>query len=106
MIGYLQKYFHPTQVREKKGTDSLAICSVRGGTCLSHNHARQFVYVMQSLALWREILHGMRAFPFLKNEFFLHVRLDHQTCSTSSRSLSRTCSQRPFRTVYVTLARV
>ena len=58
MIGYLQKYFHPTQVRDKKSADSLAIRSGRGGARLSHDHARQYVYVMQSLALWREILHG------------------------------------------------
>jgi hypothetical protein len=60
MIGYLQKYFHPTQVRDKKSADSLAIRSGRGGARLSHDHARQYVYVMQSLALWREILHGAR----------------------------------------------
>ncbi|KAF8462485.1 hypothetical protein DFH94DRAFT_858097 [Russula ochroleuca] len=59
MIGYLQQYFHPTQVRDKKGADSLAIRSGRGGARLSHDHARQYVYVMQSLALWREILHDM-----------------------------------------------
>ena len=58
MIGYLQKYFHPTQVQDKKGADSLAIRSGRGGSRLSHDHARQYVYVVQSLALWREILHG------------------------------------------------
>ncbi|KAI9510542.1 hypothetical protein F5148DRAFT_1178572 [Russula earlei] len=59
MIGYLQQYFHPTQVRDAKGADSLAIRSGRGGARLSHDHARQYVYVMQSLALWREILHDM-----------------------------------------------
>jgi hypothetical protein len=58
MIAYLQQYFHPTQVRDKKSADSLAIRSGRGGARLSHDHARQYAYVMQSLALWREILHG------------------------------------------------
>jgi hypothetical protein len=66
MIGYLQQYFHPTQVRDKKGADSLAIRSGRSGSRLSHDHARQYVYVMQSLALWREILHGT---PALKLSF-------------------------------------
>ena len=68
MIGYLQQYFHPTQVRDKKNADSLAIRSGRGGSRLSHDHARQYVYVMQSLALWREILHGTPALkcPFSK----------------------------------------
>jgi Protein of unknown function (DUF2009) len=63
MIGYLQQYFHPTQVRDKKNADSLAIRSGRGGARLSHDHARQYVYVMQSLALWREILHGASCPP-------------------------------------------
>ena len=63
VIGYLQKYFHPTQVRDKKGADNLAIRSGRGGARLSHDHARQYVYVMQSLALWREILHGTLVLP-------------------------------------------
>ncbi len=58
MISYLQQYFHPTQVRDKKSADSLAIRSGRGGARLSHDHARQYAYVVQSLALWREILHG------------------------------------------------
>ncbi|KAI0265915.1 hypothetical protein BC834DRAFT_824286 [Gloeopeniophorella convolvens] len=59
MIGYLRQYFHPTQVRDKKSADSLAIRSGRGGARLSHDHARQYSYVMQSLTLWREILHDM-----------------------------------------------
>ena len=64
MIAYLQQYFHPTQVRDKKSADSLAIRSGRGGSRLSHDHARQYAYVMQSLALWREILHGALSFLF------------------------------------------
>jgi len=46
MIGYLQKHFHPTQVWDKKGADSLAIWSGCGGSRLSHDHARQYDYVM------------------------------------------------------------
>ena len=42
----------------------------------------------------------------IPQESFLLIRSDHQTCSTSGRSLSRTCSQRLSRTVYRTLARV
>ena len=64
MIAYLQQYFHPTQAgRDKKSAaDSLAIRSGRGGARLSHDHARQYAYVIQSLALWREILHGAPSF--------------------------------------------
>jgi hypothetical protein len=72
MIAYLQQYFHPTQVRDKKSADSLAIRSGRGGARLSHDHARQYAYVMQSLALWREILHGALSFPLDAHMLTLH----------------------------------
>jgi anti-sigma-K factor RskA len=57
MIAYLQKYFHPTDPGKDEST-SLAIRSGRGGARLSHDHAKQYAYVIQSLTLWREILHG------------------------------------------------
>jgi hypothetical protein len=56
MIEYLQKYFDPT--KEENGF-SLAIQAGRGGARLSHGHSKQYQYVMQSLSLWREILHDM-----------------------------------------------
>jgi hypothetical protein len=101
MIGYLQQYFHPTQVRDKKNADSLAIRSGRGGARLSHDHARQYAYVMQSLALWREILHG--ALPPSSSDS-ANLTLT-KTCSTCGRSPSKTCSPRPSRTVCATRAR-
>ncbi|TDL29668.1 hypothetical protein BD410DRAFT_736748 [Rickenella mellea] len=57
MIGYLKEHFHPTQPKDKKS--SLAIHSGKGGARLSHDHSRQYAYVLQSLTLWREILHDM-----------------------------------------------
>lgn len=57
MIEYLKEYFHPTQPGPH-GNTSLAIRSGRGGARLSHDHAKQYSYVLQSLTLWREILHG------------------------------------------------
>ncbi|KAF9450676.1 hypothetical protein P691DRAFT_664810 [Macrolepiota fuliginosa MF-IS2] len=57
MITYLKQYFHPTQAKDQK--NSLAIRSGRGGARLSHDHSKQFAYVLQSLTLWREILHDM-----------------------------------------------
>lgn len=56
MIAYLKQYFHPTQAKNPKS--SLAIRSGKGGARLSHDHSKQFAYVLQSLTLWREILHG------------------------------------------------
>lgn len=56
MIVYLKQYFHPTQAKDSKS--SLAIRSGKGGARLSHDHSRQYAFVLQSLTLWREILHG------------------------------------------------
>lgn len=58
MIGFLREFFHPTQPKDNKS--SLAIRSGKGGARLSHDHSKQYAYVLQSLTLWREILHGAR----------------------------------------------
>ncbi|KAG6850643.1 hypothetical protein H0H93_010835 [Arthromyces matolae] len=57
MINYLKEYFHPTQAKDNKS--SLAIRSGKNGARLSHDHGKQYAYVLQSLTLWREILHDM-----------------------------------------------
>ncbi|KAJ7724889.1 hypothetical protein B0H16DRAFT_1736464 [Mycena metata] len=57
MIGYLKEYFHPTDAKDPKA--SLAIRSGKNGARLSHDHSKQYAYVIQSLTLWREILHDM-----------------------------------------------
>ncbi|OBZ70214.1 hypothetical protein A0H81_09736 [Grifola frondosa] len=57
MIAYLKQYFHPTQAKGSK--NSLAIKSGKGGARLTHDHSKQYAYVLQSLTLWREILHDM-----------------------------------------------
>nr|KAJ3417941.1 hypothetical protein HK105_000567 [Polyrhizophydium stewartii] len=56
MIEYLQKYFDPRKVETGY---SLAIQAGRGGARLSHGHEKQYQYVLQSLTLWREVLHEM-----------------------------------------------
>jgi hypothetical protein len=56
MIVYLKEYFHPTHAKDPKS--SLAIRTGKGGARLSHDHSKQYAYVLQSLTLWREILHG------------------------------------------------
>lgn len=61
MIQYLKHYFHPTQAQDHKS--SLAIRSGRNGARLSHDHSKQYAYVLQSLTLWREILHGNFILP-------------------------------------------
>ncbi|TFK66561.1 hypothetical protein BDN72DRAFT_823216 [Pluteus cervinus] len=57
MIGFLKAYFHPTTAKDS--STNLAIRSGRGGARLSHDHSVQYAYVLQSLTLWREILHDM-----------------------------------------------
>ncbi|CUA69192.1 UPF0652 protein [Rhizoctonia solani] len=67
MIGYLKKYFHPTKCTPTKTLEeaakveqpSLAIKNGRNGARLSHDHSKQYAYVLQSLTLWREILGDM-----------------------------------------------
>jgi hypothetical protein len=56
MIGYLKQYFDPTQPKDNK--TNLAIRTGKGGARLSHDHSKQYAYVLQSMTLWREILHG------------------------------------------------
>jgi hypothetical protein len=55
MIEYLKRYFRPDS--SEKGY-SLAIAFGQEGARLSHDHERQYHYVLQSLMLWREIAHG------------------------------------------------
>ncbi|KAH9927091.1 uncharacterized protein BXZ73DRAFT_49004 [Epithele typhae] len=57
MIEYLKQYFYPTQAKDNKS--SLAIKMGKGGARLTHDHQKQYAYVLQSLTLWREILHDM-----------------------------------------------
>ena len=56
MIAYLKQYFDPAHPKDNKS--SLAIKNGKGGARLTHDHQKQYAYVLQSLTLWREILHG------------------------------------------------
>jgi len=60
MIGYLKEYFHPTHITDS--FSNLAIRMGKGGARISHDHSKQYAYVLQSLTLWREILHGKHLF--------------------------------------------
>jgi hypothetical protein len=88
MIGYLKHYFHPTQTG-KDDLGSLAIRSGRGGARLSHDHAKQYAYVLQSLTLWREILHGMSLVSNSQLRETLHAYPGPQTCFIYGRWLNR-----------------
>jgi len=58
MIAYLKKYFDPEDM-DARGDLDLSIAYGRGGARLSHSHKVHYHYVLQSLTLWREILHNM-----------------------------------------------
>jgi hypothetical protein len=69
---------------------SLAILGGRAGARLTHSHASQYAYVMQSLTLWREILHDMvREHQHTRNGQ-QHSRHQKRPVSASC-SLSRSC---------------
>ncbi|KAH8830316.1 hypothetical protein DL96DRAFT_1592408 [Flagelloscypha sp. PMI_526] len=54
MIEYLKAHFHPNKAESNKL--NLSIRNGKGGSRLSHDHGKQYSYVLQSLTLWREIL--------------------------------------------------
>ncbi|KAJ3076375.1 hypothetical protein HDU98_003629 [Podochytrium sp. JEL0797] len=56
MIAYLQSNFSPDKPNKPF---SLAISAGYGGARLSHDHKKQYNFVLQSLTLWREIMHDM-----------------------------------------------
>ncbi|KAJ2599587.1 hypothetical protein GGF40_002871 [Coemansia sp. RSA 1286] len=57
MIGYLSSLFVPKKAESE--SLSLAILLGRNGARLTHSHESQYHYVMQTLTLWREMLHDM-----------------------------------------------
>lgn len=69
MIKYLHSYFKETRPSNRQ--DSLAISDGVGGARLTHDHSRQFKYVFQSLALWREICHHMYRLWYLSEKDLL-----------------------------------
>lgn len=69
MIKYLHNYFKPERPSDRGS--SLAIQDGSGGARLSHDHVRQFKFVFQSLALWREICHEMFKLWYLSEQDLL-----------------------------------
>eukprot|EP00178_Gracilaria_changii_P018050 TRINITY_DN513_c0_g2_i1.p1 TRINITY_DN513_c0_g2~~TRINITY_DN513_c0_g2_i1.p1 ORF type:complete len:621 (+),score=90.01 TRINITY_DN513_c0_g2_i1:91-1953(+) len=69
MIKYLHSYFKPERPADKR--DSIAITEGVAGARLTHDHVRQFRYVFQSLALWREVCHEMYRLWYLSEKDLL-----------------------------------
>merc|ERR1712216_577626 len=55
LITLLREYFDP----RNPGSCSLAIEEGKEGSRLSHDHERQYTFVLQSMTLWREVLDNM-----------------------------------------------
>lgn len=62
-------------IRHRSDVDNLSLsscaCAGRGGARLSHNHERQYVYVLQSLSLWSEIAADMFKLWYLSEQDLL-----------------------------------
>lgn len=99
MIKYLEEYFHPTKIEEGY---SLSIAAGTQGHRLSHDHETQYIYVNQTLKLWREILNEMFMLWTLADQDMLNpsnpYRLSQtgqglhriQACPAVSREMHRT----------------
>jgi len=55
MLHQLQTNFDPN----RDDRHSLSISCGIGGSCLSHSHHTHFYFVLQSLMMWRDVLHNM-----------------------------------------------
>lgn len=69
MINHLVTCFHP-QKWSKNGL-SLAIADGENGARLTHSHEQQYQFVLQTLTLWRNILHEMYMLWLLAEEDIL-----------------------------------
>lgn len=80
MIYYLKKYFRPDSIESEEF--SLSINIGKNGARLSHSHARQYHYVLQSLTLWREILHDMFKLWYLAEQDLLDTNSPYKLVDT------------------------
>eukprot|EP00696_Hemimastix_kukwesjijk_P005982 gnl/Hemi2/17590_TR5802_c0_g1_i2.p1 gnl/Hemi2/17590_TR5802_c0_g1~~gnl/Hemi2/17590_TR5802_c0_g1_i2.p1 ORF type:complete len:358 (+),score=119.75 gnl/Hemi2/17590_TR5802_c0_g1_i2:1416-2489(+) len=68
MMSYLTTLFDP---KDPAPRYSLEIHAGGAGARLTHSHARQYCYVLQSLTLWRDILHDMFKLWYLSEQDLL-----------------------------------
>lgn len=57
MLGFLETFFSLN--KPKIAEDDLAIRSGSGGSCLTHPHQTHYLFVSQSLTLWKHIMQRM-----------------------------------------------
>jgi len=81
MIIMLQKYFDP-KLGQANGRFDLSISFGSGGARLSHSHKVHYHYVLQSLCLWREVLHEMFMLWWLSEQDLLEESNGYRLCNT------------------------
>lgn len=79
MIHFFHRYFKPDS--HEPGY-SLGIQGGRDGARLTHNHERQYHYVLQSLTLWREISTEMFKLWYLAESDMLREGNTYRLCDT------------------------
>ncbi|CAO3607795.1 unnamed protein product [Cunninghamella echinulata] len=99
ILRYLEKYFNPTN---SESAYPLGICAGAEGHRLSHDHETQYIYVNQTLKLWREILNEMFKLWMLADQDILNPNNPYrlvqtgqglnrvQSCPLVSREMHRT----------------
>jgi len=79
IISWLKQWWDPAA---HDGEFSLAINFGRGGARLSHSHSKQYLYVLQSLTLWREVLHEMFRLWYLAEQDLLEQNNNYRLSDT------------------------
>jgi hypothetical protein len=73
LINLLKSYFDPNSSQQSTGGD-LGIVVGKGGSRLTHKHAMQYKYVLQSLTLWTEMLRRMQKLWCLAESDMLNAK--------------------------------
>ncbi len=58
-IDYMMKFLTTYWKPDEEDDFGLGIQSGYGGSCITHSHRQQYMFVYQSLLLWRHIMHDM-----------------------------------------------
>lgn len=91
--------------RDIPGDYSLGISMGRGGARLSHNHSKQYQYVLQSLTLWSEIMREMYHLWKLADDDLLSTDSRYLLADTGQGLNRIKTSPRLYRTMHNIIAR-
>ncbi|KCV70350.1 hypothetical protein H696_02677 [Fonticula alba] len=87
MITYLNTNFNPSAPLQDRF--SLAIRAGENQARLSHSHTQQFHFVLQSLTLWREILHHMYQLWMMAEEDLLDMKVRPYRLQNTGQGVQR-----------------